>query len=491
MRARKCRVVRYHADTMELVQQSPLRQPNELTVLFPRAGKLTGIGRKLHVSLMRTAQVQLQAMAKDGKKMLATDFFKAPLSEIIRPISNPKSNLIEVAKTYVNEMQSTKVTWTAPEGTKEGVIWDQMVLLTQAKVSLEAGKLWLYWGFPQDMVAALTNPNTYTLTQPEELRDLDGYTAVSLYILCSRYINNPSHLTCQRPVNWWIEALKGDAKHVSPKTSSSARASVAKSKAAAPTGKTAGKLPPWRKFKYDHVLGAIEEINAKTPIHIEMIETKSGKAITDVQFRVQRKSSMTPVETHSVAHIRAAELGIPTEEITNHLRSGWSQETLLTVIAKTKARTENADEPLRSTPLTYFRGVLRRIGVQALDQPALPFTPHRNVHAEAQGKGDQQDEPVIPENPPSITPEDVIYEQLCGLSKEAIENLLVEVTEIFREKNLLVGSVAKRIQERGWKSGVVRVYLTNLYGQKMYGPNWKEDIADRIAQSTPKVSFVG
>jgi hypothetical protein len=463
---------------MELVHQSPLRQPNELTVLFPRAGKLTGIGRKLHVSLMRTAQVQLQAMADEGKKMLATDFFKAPLSEIIRPISNPKSNLIEVAKTYVNEMQSTKVTWTAPEGTKEGVIWDQMVLLTQVKVSLEAGKLWLYWGFPQDMVAALANPNTYTLTHPEELRDLDGYTAVSLYILCSRYINNPSHLTCQRPVNWWIEALNGDAKHVSAKSSS------AKAKLAAPAGKTAGKLPPWRKFKYDHIVGAIEEINSKSPIHIEMIETKSGKAITDVQFRVRRKAAMMPVDTYSDAHKQAAALGIPPEEITNDLRSGWPEDTLLMAIAKTKARAESIDDPLRKTPLTYFRGILRGISHLAANQPALPFTPHRDVPAEAQGNGNKDGESSISANASSITPQDVIYEQLCGLSEEAMENLLVELTEILRDKNLLVGSVAKRIQERGWQSGVVRVYLTNLYGQKMYGPYWKGDIADRISQST-------
>lgn len=462
---------------MEPASQSPLRQPNELTVLFPRAGKLTGIGRKLHVSLMRTAQVQLQAMADDGKKMLATDFFKAPLSEIIRPISNPKSNLIEVAKIYVNEMQSTKVTWTAPEGTKEGVIWDQMVLLTQAKVSLEAGKLWLYWGFPQDMVAALANPNTYTLTQPEELRDLDGYTAVSLYILCSRYINNPSHLTCERPVNWWIEALKGDAKHVSAKAS--------KSKQAAPTEKTASKLPPWRKFKYDHILGAIEEINAKSPIHIEMIETKTGKAITDVQFRVRRKSSMAPVETHTEAHIQAAALGIPPEEITNHLRSGWQEEMLLTVIAKTKARAENAEEPLRTTPLAYFRGVLRKIGQPTADQPALPFIPQKSGHEETQTKRGEESEPGLASSPTNITPQDVIYEQLCGLSEAAIEDLLVEVTEILRDKKMLVGSVAKRIQERGWKFGVVRVYMTELYGEKMYGPNWKIDIASRIAQSTP------
>lgn len=54
--------------------------------MFPKIGKLTAYGRKFYVSLMREAQQHLLAKAAKGEVFEATDFFKEPLTNIIRPI---------------------------------------------------------------------------------------------------------------------------------------------------------------------------------------------------------------------------------------------------------------------------------------------------------------------------------------------------------------------------------------------------------------------
>lgn len=461
---------------MDSTQLQPLKQPNELTVLFPRVGKLSGVGRKLHVSLMRSAQIQLRALAAQAKDLKATEFFKAPLTEIIRPISRPTSNLIELTKSYVDQMQSTKVTWTAPEGTKEGVLWDQMVLVTQAKISLEDGRLWLYWGFPQDMVAVLSDPQAdYTLTQPEELRELSTYAAVSLYIIASRYKNNPSHATCIRPTAWWIEALRGDSKRKSTKDSAEV------------------KLPPWRKFKSEKVMPAIEEINRLSPIYVEIIEIKQGLAVKDVQFKVWKKSQFRAQPSTSRLHTQAAALGIPIEEITNHLKGGYSEDSLAVLLAQTAARKENARLAPLENSLAYFRGLIRDS-----EQPTIPSKASKKSRAlkpkqraestpqvslfDAAESGEIKpkiSEAKTDELPPA-TPNDLVFEELSNSASTVIDEILEQVRADLAAKNLLTAVLAKRIQEKNWKAGILKAHAIEFFGRRTYGADWKSAISTKL-----------
>ena len=45
----------------------------------------------------------------------------------------------------------------------------------------------------------------------------------------------------------------------------------------------------WRKLKNESIGKAIEEINEKTDLVVELHEIKEGKAVKEVQFSVQKK----------------------------------------------------------------------------------------------------------------------------------------------------------------------------------------------------------
>jgi len=447
----------------------PLKQPNELTVLIPKVGKLSGVGRKLHVSLMRSAQFQLRALQSEERTLKATEFFKAPLSEIIKPISKPGSNLIAVAKDYVDQMQSTKVEWTAPEGTKEGVLWDQMVLITQAKISLENGRLWLYWGFPQDIVSVLSDPTAdYTLTRPEDLKELSGYAAISLYIIASRYKNNPSHATCIRPTSWWIEALRGNSSRKSPKDKSEA------------------KLPIWRKFKSERVMPAIDEINSKSPLYIELIEIREGQAVKDVQFKVWQKSQFRPSDPVSTLHIQAAALGIPKEEITNHLKNGRTESELQVELAKLSARKENARlDPVKNA-LQLFRANMRapetiQVKAKRIDKPKTTKAAQRTLFETIEQSETVGYVPLIPaQSAPS--PLDLIFEELLEQPPHISDELLNQVRNDLMSRNMLTPVLSKRINEKNWRSGMLRFLVVEAYATKTYGDDWKEAIETKIAR---------
>jgi hypothetical protein len=451
--------------------QTALRQPNELTVLMPRIGKLAGVGRKLHVSLMREAQMQLRTMLKRGHEMLATDFFKAPLIEIIRPISKPTTNLLSVTKDYIDQMQSTKVAWTSPETPEEGVIWDQMVLITQAKISLENGKLWLYWGFPQDMVAVLKDPRSdYTLTQPEDLKDLDGYVAISLYIICSRYKNNPSKLTCRQSIEWWMRVLSGDSGKKNSKD------------------KTEKKQQPWRMFKHRQLIDAINEINGKSNIFIELLEFKEGKAVKEIQFRVWRKSQFQAPLLATSLHKQAAALSIPTEEITNTTRNGMTEDQVSLLLTKVSARVENQRlESLRTSPLVYFRSLVRELG------PTKPLeieAPKAKEERQTQTNLFTADGEAIFENEskpsPLISPSDLIFDEVCQLSAEDLDRILEKVRVELESKKLLIVSIAKRLRERDWRVGVLKHHTIDTYATQQYGADWQAIIKEKIQGLEPK-----
>jgi hypothetical protein len=446
----------------------PLKQPNELTVLIPKVGKLSGVGRKLHVSLMRSAQFQLRALQSEARTLQATEFFKAPLSEIIRPISKPGSNLIQAAKDYVDQMQSTKVEWTAPEGTKEGVLWDQMVLITQAKISLENGRLWLSWGFPQDMVAVLSDPKAdYTLTRPEDLKDLNGYAAISLYIIASRYKNNPSHATCIRPTAWWIEALRGNSSRKSAKDKSEI------------------KLPPWRKFKSEKVMPAIAEINNKSQLYIEIFEMKEGQAVKDVQFKVWLKSQFRKSAPASTLHVQAAALGIPKEEITNRLQNGHTENDLLVELAKLSARRENAKLPPVESSIKMFRSAMRRlepvqIKAKQLDPPKHTRDKQRNLFDNTDGNTSTENSDAFVPLLSTTTPADLVFEELVRQDHETINKLLGQVKKELSSRNVLTPVLSKRISEKNWTSGTLRSHVIETYAQATYGADWKTAIGEKI-----------
>ena len=425
----------------------PLKKPNDAIVMFPKIGKLTAYGRKFYISLMREAQQHLFKKVNAGEDFLATDFFKEPLSNIIRPISKPMSNVIEVTKQYVKEMQTTQVEWSAPDATS-GVIWDSMVLVSQAKIEIENGKLYLLWAFPPDMVNALKDPERkFTLIAPEDLINLKSYTAVALYEICARYADNPSHKTSRKPKEWWVAALSGD----SHKTS-------ARSKATA-------KPREWRKFKNEFVNRAILEINKETGIVIELVEYKTGNAVVDVQFSVARKNRVLAAPT--AAHIEAAKLGVPAQHITNSLNSGETQDQVLFVLAVLKSRIEDKTvEPIpKEKRGAYFEGIRKKQVGRTEEPTAQPQKQDKISDVEARQE---------------VSAVALINEHVLKLPEALNAPILEHAKNRFVERNLFTAVIQKRFSEGNWRVGSIFHEVVALYATEIFGETWRAMHSDDV-----------
>jgi len=438
----------------------PLKKPNDAIVMFPKIGKLTAYGRKFYISLMREAQQHLFKKVAAGEVFLATDFFKEPLTNIIRPISKPTSNVIEVTKQYVKEMQTTQVEWSAPDATS-GVIWDSMVLVSQAKIEIENGKLYLLWAFPPDMVNALKDPEKkFTLIAPEDLINLTSYTAVALYEICARYADNPSRRTSRKPKEWWVAALSGD----SHKTS-------ARSKATA-------KPREWRKVKNEFVQKAILEINAVTGLDIELIEYKNGNAVVDVQFSVVRKSRALPVTTE--AHIEAAKLGVPVAHITNYLKSGAQQDQVLLILAILKSRLEDkTKEPIpKDKRGAYFEGI-RKKQAGASVQPKEPAS--TQVVSVSHSHAENSDHDTFHK----VSALALLNEHVLKLPEVLITPLLEQAKQNLIKRNLFTPAHQKRYAERNWRAGFLLHEVVAIYANQLFGETWRalssEEVQSRLA----------
>lgn len=428
-----------------------LKKPNDAVVMFPKIGKLTAYGRKFYVSLMREAQQHLISKATKGEVFEATDFFKEPLTNIIRPISKPSSNLIDVTKQYITEMQSTRVEWSAPDADAK-VIWDSMVLVSQAKIELENGRLYLLWAFPPDMVNALKDPKRFTLIAPEDLVNLKSYAAVALYEICARYADNLSQRTSRKPKEWWVTALCGDSHKTSARS------------------KETGKPREWRKFKNESVIPAINEINQQTGLLIELIEIKQGRAVADVQFKVVRKANLK-IGT-SEAHLQAAQLGIPTQDITNFLNNGGTQDEALLHLASLRARVEDKDNDKVENRSSFFRGIIKKSR-----QEIKTSSPQGALR---ENKPSQKDM-FSGEAKQVVSASALMNEHVLSLSDEEWLPLLEQVKQMLAAKDVLTPSLAKRIAEKNWRSGTIFHTLVNLYASQNFGSHWKDMTYDEIS----------
>ena len=244
------------------------RKPNHLIVMVPTLGKLSPISRKLYNVLLHDTQAQAMAKQAAGEVIKAGDLFEARLADLLVPFNVDAADLSTVAKAHFREMKRTEVEWEAPDQGSE-VVWASMSLLSEAKVLKRNNQLYFQWALPPTLFNAVMDPGLFTRMDLEFLTRLKSYAALALYEICVRYKNNPSGRTCVCEPEWWVDAI------------------TAKSNRDPATG--AKPKREWRKVKNEAVIKAIEEINELTDIEVELIEKKTGKAVTQVQFAVRRK----------------------------------------------------------------------------------------------------------------------------------------------------------------------------------------------------------
>lgn len=424
------------------------RKPNSALVMMPKVGKLTAISRKIFNVLLHTTQRQVQALNHEGKIVEATHYFSARLDELVDPVEVGHSNLTSSAKKSLLEMRRTEVDWEAPDA-NSGVIWSNMSLLSEAKIVKTGGILYAYWALPPGLLGVIADPQRFTPIDIAQLSQLKTYTAVALYEICVRYKNNPTGLTSENDLEWWVDALTQSAPKIDPKTKKP-------------------KLRLWSKFKSEQVSVAIHEINSKSDIGIELIEKKTGKAVTSAQFKVWRKSVESgaitggPRMSPELALIATA-LGLPLSDITSLIKFGQSESVLKIGLAKLEARIGRDDLAPVDSRMAYLRAVLAETNgfVAMIPSPSVAVS-------------------LMPKAPADL-PKILSYQEhrrleikaeLLNIGKTGQKKYAELALEYLQKAGIATTTISRKVESGDWMTGVLFSKMIEAYAVEQYGVNW-------------------
>lgn len=348
-----------------------LTKPNELLVMVPVVGRLSPVSRKIFNALLFKGGGVYRDKLNAGAPMLAEETFEARLSDLVSHLPGEPTDWSSNARAHLMDMLRTEVVWQSIDKNADVEGWGAMNLLSQAEVEKRGGALYVRWSFPPRVLAALKDPAFYTRLDLEIMGSLRTYAAIALYEICSRYRTNPTGLTCNQPPDWWVEALTARGTR--------GNGGRTKGKGGREDDFEARPKREWRKVKSESVIDAVAEINAKTDLEIELIEKRTGKAVTSVQFSVRRKRQSVGAGEGVPPDIveKATALGISIQDIAGLLKSvTGGAEVLRAALMKVADRVRREDLAPVDSPLAYLRRVIDEFSqyVAPDEKPQAPTT---------------------------------------------------------------------------------------------------------------------
>lgn len=414
----------------------PLRKPVFSLALVPQNSKITALGRRTWNVLLHIAQDQ----------GLEREIFRAALTDIVKGLDYNSGDM-KIIKTHLRSMVSTLVEWQSPTA-GEWQTWDVCGMLSHARLSKERGQVFVEWSYAVNMRHELLDPEIFAKLSLDVISQLGSHPSVALYEICSRYLGVGQ--TARKPWGWWRPVLLGR-----------------------PDDERLQKLE-YRIFKRDTLRPALAEINALADIEIEMLEFKSGRFVSELQFTVRKKpqrvlalqqrSSAEPVDVGMLA--KAERLGIDHARIERLIEEFGDAAVAAGVEAVEKRAASAYPEPLRD-PLRYLRSVM----------PG-----HAAAVVEAQEKAEAV---KAAETTPVPSSERLAQWEKRWLA-ERIESLAVEIGSLPPDRQAdLARSLQERLVERnahpaviqrlagkGWTHPMVRHEMVSFYAAGAYGLGW-------------------
>lgn len=420
-----------------------LRQHHEMIVMKPvGVHKVTLIARRLYSALLATSQQEL-----NGVVPLATHTFEAPLKNLLK-LSGSDGDERTVARRYFQEMRDLSVSWesTAPG---DGVKWIGLNMLSQAKILVRGGQTWVSWAFPPEIMGMVVNPDRYAVWNLRVSSQLGTYSALALYEICARYRENPSGVTSRKSPDWWIDALSSTA--------------VSAEK----------KRREWRKFKVEKINDAIAEINSETDLTIELIEHKSGRSVSEIQFSVRKKNNSASLNEPTSINLdlvsRAGRMGISEPRAETLIRnygdavfSAKLEELRMRLFDKSKSPIENQFAYLKVILKNSELGKNSEVKVQEAEPATARFFEAKKENIS------------VAINPPE---EGRVVRQITREMNELpVADLRIWIDQACAElkvAGLYSAIVQKRAQEDKIGTGILGGKVVSLYAQATYGPNWR------------------
>ena len=434
-----------------------LKKPVNALAIVPQSQRITPLFRKSYNVMLRMAQEQ----------GLEQEVYRAPMSAVIRSIGFD-SNDTALIKKHLRAMAGTLVEWQSPTS-GEGRSWAVSGLIGHAELRKERGQVWLEWSYSVKLRQELLQPSIFAKLSLEIIAQLRSHGAIALYEICSRY--REVGQTARQPWSWWRPVISGR-----PETDETRR-------------------QEYRFFKRDVLKPALAEVNAVTDLVVELVEFRSGRFITDMQFKVSLrkqpegvvKRNRTVDAMDSTLLARLCDLGI--DELTAkqlHAEHGAELMRICTELLQRRVISEHP-EPLRE-PGRYLRTVLaaertKRFGtVMAGDSPvtvtraepkpvAAPTSPVRRDLSDAALKVAEQKRQARWHEEWLRRRREHVVSGLSALS-QAEQDRLVQALLADMEARRTHPTIRKRLQTNGWQHPMVLHEMVRFYAATHIGEGW-------------------
>ncbi|SFQ58910.1 Initiator Replication protein [Variovorax sp. OK605] len=415
-----------------------LRKPVFSLALVPQNSKITALGRRTWNVLLHIAQNQ----------GLEQETFRAALTDIVKGLDYNSGDM-KIIKTHLRSMVSTLVEWQSPTS-GEWQTWDVCGMLSHARLSKERGQVFVEWSYAVNMRHELLDPEIFTKLSLDVISQLGSHPAVALYEICSRYIGVGQ--TARKAWSWWRPVLLGR-----------------------PDDERLQKLE-YRIFKRDTLRPAVAEINAVADIEIEMLEFKSGRFVSDLQFAVRKKpqkalalQQRSAAEPVDVAVLASAErLGIEPARV-ERLIDEFGEAAVTTGLEAVERRAASAfPEPLRD-PLRYLKSVLP--GHAAEHQQDAELKVQDAAQAQAATTLAPSEKLANWEKKWLVGRIEHIINEIGSLSQERQSELVEGLRESLVRRNAHP-AVIQRLAAKGWTHAMVRHEMVSFYATAAYGADW-------------------
>lgn len=234
-------------------------KPHQAIAVAPSPGaRITLLMRKFFNILLHHAQ-----------HVGDSETYRVSMQEIFADADYDQRNL-EVAKAAIRSMTNASVEWGLSNTDDDEVLkWGISGLIADAEFMSIDGRIYLEWSYSPKFRRRLLAPSRYVQLPLNTFNKFRSGSAAALYEICMRYLNNVNGLTNKATWEWWRPRITGmsDTEF-----------------------KSQGE---YRFFKRDTLMPAIREINAVTDIEVELLEFKTVRKITHLQFRASKKEQQS------------------------------------------------------------------------------------------------------------------------------------------------------------------------------------------------------
>lgn len=237
-----------------------LRKAHEAIFVRPmHGGKLELLKRKAYNALLHNAQ----------RKGADKSEYSISIGELAKSIGFDSNNY-DALKDYLRQLQGTQVEWDFTTD-KGGSSWGVSSMLSRVEI-INHGMI--HYAFDEKMKARLLDPEIFSRIDMRMVALFKSGYSLALYEACNRYKTNPSGVTSRLPWTTWRSQICGDESSL------------------------------YDEFKYFNgrvLKRALAEINAVSDLEVEVLITREGRSVTDLQFKVTQRQQ-NALELHPSPH---------------------------------------------------------------------------------------------------------------------------------------------------------------------------------------------